>query len=422
MGVPPTPLMKVAAAVALSLLLAACQKSPQRTTSIGEAYVGPAVLDLRSDIPTQSSTVATVKHGDRVEILQRRRLFLKVRTPSGAEGWTDERQLLSPDEMTALKDLSARAANMPSQGQATVDAELRVHTQPAARSPGFLSIQANQKVDVLTHMSRPRTDLPRKPLIPPPAKRTKPAPKKPQKPPAYPPPPMPIPPGPPANWLDLSKTNVEDEEPAEQSTEKPVPTDDWSLVRTADGEAGWVLTRRLRMAIPDEVAQYAEGRRIVSYFSLGSVQDGDQKKDIWLWTTVGDGAQSYDFDSFRVFVWSLRRHRYETEYIERNLKGYQPVLLEPVQLSTGKGRNTAAGTQYPGFSVCTERKDGQRVRREFALLNPVIRFAGEKPCEAPLPLVLDQPPAPPPPAVSSQPQPAGFAQRIKQRLKAIFGR
>jgi len=170
------------------------------------------------------------------------------------------------------------------------------------------------------------------------------------------------------------------------------------------------------------VAQYAEGRRIVSYFSLGSVQDGDQKKDVWLWTTVGDGTQPYDFDSFRVFVWSVRRHRYETAYIERNLKGYEPVLLDPVRLSTSQARNAAAGAQYPGFSVCMEKKDGQRYRREFALLNPVVRFAGEKPCEAPQPMVFDQPPAPQPPATSTQSQREGFTQRIKRRLKALFGR
>ena len=38
--------------------------------------------------------------------------------------------------------------------------------------------------------------------------------------------------------------------------------DDWNLVRTLDGKVGWVLTRPLSMAIPDEVAQYAEGHRI----------------------------------------------------------------------------------------------------------------------------------------------------------------
>ena len=34
--------------------------------------------------------------------------------------------------------------------------------------------------------------------------------------------------------------------------------EDWSLVRTKDGQIGWVLTRNLDMSIPDEVAQYAK--------------------------------------------------------------------------------------------------------------------------------------------------------------------
>ena len=46
------------------------------------------------------------------------------------------------------------------------------------------------------------------------------------------------------------------------------------------------------MGIPDEVAQYAEGHRIVSYFALGETQDGDQKKTTWLWTTV-ESAQGF---------------------------------------------------------------------------------------------------------------------------------
>ena len=94
-----------------------------------------------------------------------------------------------------------------------------------------------------------------------------------------------------------------------------------------------MLTRLVSMAIPDEVAQYAEGKRIVSYFPLGEIQDGDKKKKIWLWTTTADSKQPWDFDSFRVFVWSLKRHRYETGYIERNLKGYAPVLLKEVEIA-----------------------------------------------------------------------------------------
>src|ERR1035438_3363441 len=152
---------KVGMAAALAVLLFACRGTPQATPSLGEAFVGPSTLNLRSDIPTQSATVAVVRHGDRLQILQHRRSFLKVRAPNGAEGWTDERQLLAASDMASLKELAARAARMPSQGRAIADADLRVHIQPSAKSPSFLTVQANEKVDMLTHITRPRTDLPR---------------------------------------------------------------------------------------------------------------------------------------------------------------------------------------------------------------------------------------------------------------------
>ena len=417
---------KVGVAAALVLLLASCRSTPRSGPSLGEAFVGPSVLKIRSDIPNQSSTVVTVKHGDRLEILQRRRSFLKVRAPNGAEGWTDERQLLAAEDMAALRRLHERAAKMVSQGLATTDAELRVHMQPSVKSPSLLTLKADDKVDVLAHANRPRTDLPRQPLIPAPSRKQVAAAKKPPKnQPPLPPPPMPKPPAPPANWLELSKPgSATTPAPAAQApSPPPAVTDDWSLVRASDGQSGWVLTRRLRMAIPDEVAQYAEGHRIVSYFSLGSVHDGDQKKDIWLWTTLSSGSEPYDFDSIRVFVWSQHRHRYETQHIEKNLKGFGPVRLEDVQFSLTKGKAPASTDSYPGFSLCVEKKDGNRYRRSYALLNNSVRVAGEQPCEAPsAPLEFDQNPAPTPTAAPAQPQPESMMQRAKRRLKSLFGR
>jgi SH3-like domain-containing protein len=420
----PGSIAKISAAAAV-LLLAGCHGSPPRAPVLGEAYVGPASLNLRSDIPTQSSTVVTVKHGDRIEILQQRRSFLRVRAPNGAEGWTDQRQLLATEDMAALKALAKRAAAMPSQGRATTDADLRVHIQPAAKSPGFLTLKENDKVDVLTHLTRTRTELPRKPLVAPPPKKAKSTGRKPSKAAQYPPPPMPKPPVPPPNWLDLSKADEPDDAPPADSESQtpPQPTDDWSLVRATDGQSGWVLTRRLRMAIPDEVAQYAEGHRIVSYFSLGTVRDGDQQKDTWLWTTIGGGSPPYDFDSFRVFVWSLRRHRYETEYIERNLIAYSPVEVQPVRFSGGKGKSAPADEQYPGFSVCVQKKDGQRYRRQYAVLNTLVRFAGEQPCEVPPPIESGIPAAAPHAGTPTAQAPVeSFWQRARKRVRGWLGR
>ena len=430
---------KVNLAAALLLGLAACRSTPQRTPAIGEAYAGPPLLKIRSDIPTQSAAVATVHHGERLEILGRRRSFFRVRTSSGAEGWTDQRQLLAASDMASLKDLAAHAAKMPAQGQGTANyGELRVHIQPSRLAPGFLVIKEGEKVDVLMHVTMPRTETPRAPLLPPKPKNPKTAPQKRTKEPKYPLPPLPKPPAPPADWLDLSKTDLPDEDTApsdEVKGSKPTPEDDWSLVRTAGGQSGWVLTSPLRMAIPDEVAQYAEGHRIVSYFPLGEVRDEDAKKTIWLWTTIGGGRPPYDFDSFRVFIWSLRHHRYETAYIERNLKGFQPVLLGEVDLAApGRKTGADAAARYPGFSICVEKSDGSRRRREYALLGNVVRFAGDRPCEPPAPLPEWRVPAPPsglaadteaPTAPAPQPG-ESFSQRVKKRLRSLtrgwFGR
>jgi hypothetical protein len=416
------------------LFTCSCSTGPERAPAIGEAYVGPSTLKIRSDIPLQSAVVATVKHGDRLEIIQRRRRFFKVRTRSGAEGWTDERQLLAKEDMDDLRELSKQAKNMLAQGQATTFGDLNVHTQPWRLSPSFVQFKEGEKVDVLMHRQTPRTDTQqRKPLLPPPQKKVRTATKKPKEEPRYPPPPLPPPPPPPANWLDLSKTAVDDEANDDGDDDKPaspVPVDDWSLVRLANGTSGWVLTRRLVMAIPDEVAQYAEGRRIVSYFPLGEVEDGDARKHNWLWTTIGSGTYPYDFDSFRVFIWSLRRHRYETAYIERNIRGYAPVLLRDVALENpSKARGAPAAVKYPGFAICMERKDAPRALREYAFISNIVRYAGEKPCEAPPPATQKAPVAGAlPGSVEPQPQPPAetFAQRFKRRLKAAtrgwFGR
>ena len=68
----------------LMLGLAACQSRDRRTPALGEVYAGPATLLLRKDIPLQAPVVATARHGDRLEIIQHRRRFMKVRTAGGA--------------------------------------------------------------------------------------------------------------------------------------------------------------------------------------------------------------------------------------------------------------------------------------------------------------------------------------------------
>ena len=305
-----------------------CGTRSERAPAIGEAYAGPSILVLRQEINPRSAEAAKVPHGERLEIIGQRRRFVKVRTSKGQEGWTDERLLLSPDEVARLKRFNQQSRLMPSQGAATTYDALNIHTEPSRYAPSFVQVKQGEKFEVLAHEAAPRKAPGRKVLIAPAPKPV--TIKKSAKAPKIPPPPAPAPPPPPEDWIALSKTNLPQED---EKDPEPEPMDDWSLVRTAGGQSGWVLTRRVFMAIPDEVAQYAEGRRITSYFPLGEIRDGDQVKKIWLWTTIEQSLQPYDFDSYRVFVWSLRHHRYEPNLVQiYDRKEAEPNLLGDLEL------------------------------------------------------------------------------------------
>lgn len=358
----------------LALGLAACSTNSGRDPALAAAYVGPMTLQVRDELAARSELAATLKHGERVDIIGRRRRFYRVRTGAGAEGWVDGRQLLTPEDMDALKDLSERAKNASSQGRASVFEALNVHTLPNRQAPSFFQITADAQADVIAHERVPRVVMDAPEFIPsaPPAARKKSAKKK--KEPEVPPPPAPKPPGPPKNWMALSghPDGLMSLPPAEPKPALPAapaagPLDDWSLIRSKDGRAGWVLTRMLLMAIPDEVAQYAERARISAYFSIGKIEDKDIDKPVWLWATLSQRGVDYDFDCLRIFTWSTRRHRYETSFIERNLQGYLPLHVygEP-------------GHGAKGFKVVVTEKTGERVERDYVLNGFRARVAARR--------------------------------------------
>ena len=186
-----------------------------------------------------------MKHGEKLEILEYKRRFVKVRTAKGAEGWTDNRQLLSPDQMADLRRMAESAAKYPSQGAATVYEPLNMHTEPNRSSPSFWQIPDNGRVDVIGHKLAPRGQVSQSAArsVAPPQKTPRRRSRNHSQP-KIAPPPAPPAPKPPANWLELSVPN-EDSEGMKSQTGKPeqkpagpVPMDDWTLVRTR--RARWV--------------------------------------------------------------------------------------------------------------------------------------------------------------------------------------
>jgi len=354
---------------------------------VGIAYTGPTAVNLREDLGPRATVVATLQHGERLEVLENRRRFVRVRTSKGLEGWTDANFLLSQQQVADLDRLSEFAAKLPSQGKGTTFDSLNVHTAPSRQAPSFTQIPEGGVVEVLVHRVSPRNAV-MPPSSAPPVKKGKASAKnasktdksvdksaKPGK--ETPPPPPPPAPAVPANLIDLSRPRAADLSGEAPPPPPPVPTDDWYLVRTRDGKAGWILARQISMSIPDEVAQYAERHIITGYASLGKVGSSPENaKDNWLWTTTSAGSQALDFDSFRVFVWSTKRSRYETAYIERNVKGHYPIEARP-----GSGEDAS-------FSVIVEEKDGQTYKKTYAFSGYRVKLVSKEP-RPQLPVVPD---------------------------------
>jgi hypothetical protein len=138
--------------------------------------------------------------------------------------------------------------------------------------------------------------------------------------------------------------------------------------------------------IPLDIAQYAEGQRLVAFFVLNFVRNqvadndkGVQKEVaqyLCVLTDPHDGLP-YDYDQVRVFTWNVKKHRYETAYREHGLNGVLPVTVTT-------GDFDKEGT-LPVFILRTKDEDGNVSERKYKLNTPIVRRVlapGELPSRA----------------------------------------
>lgn len=363
------------------VLLAGCSSEPEKAPVIGEGYVGALTLPVREELTARAKTVATAKYGERLDIIGKRRRFLRVRTESGKEGWVDSTQLFDRDDIENLRALAERAAKAPSQGEATVFDVLNVHSAPNRQAPSFFQIQPEEKADVIIHQRAPRTAFVPPELVSRPIEAPKIVRKK--KEPSVPPPPRGPAPRPPRDWLELSGhpelSGLEPDEAVAKLRETRVPApgapqfEDWTLVRSREGRAGWVLTRMLFMAIPDEVAQYAERARISAYFPVGTIKTKDGATfHEWFWATLARPGQGVHFDCIRLFTYNTRRNRYETAFIDRKAEGWLPITI-----------HRDSGGRVAGLSFVGRESSGAVVQRDYSLTGGRLRLSGKHPARQP---------------------------------------
>lgn len=244
----------------------------------------------------------TLNPGDRVRIIEKVDNWYRVRRGEDVEGWMEESTLMTADTEGRIRELAAQSAQMEIQNTATVRESANMRLEPGRTSLVIRRLESGQQVEVLERVSTPRS-------------------------------------GPPAG------------------------VDAWVRARISPAEAGWILSSLIDFNIPVEISYYSEDMIYAAVKPIKTVEDpiAGQVK----WYVVGErnrgGDPNIDFDGIRVFTWNLRKHRHETAYRIRDLKGLYPLEIGQ------DGPN-------PTFRVYTLGADGQtRVANDYWMNGVVVR-------------------------------------------------
>ncbi len=304
-------------------------------------YVSAPQANLRDRVSTVFNKVGTVYAGEKVEVLEKQKRFVHVKTAGGQDGWLELRYLAGQDVYDGFEKLKKENEKTQVEAHGTTRAELNIHLTPDREGEHLYQMKESEKVEVLkkTSSERNTTGAPR-PVKPIPSK------------------------GP------LKKAAIQPAQDKHASAAAPAgeppATEDWWLIRDSHGHVGWVLMRMIDIDVPLDIAQYAEGQRIMGYFILSQVQDGDKQvpQYLVLMSAPKDGLP-YDYDSIRVFSWNAKRHHYETAYRERNIFGVYPV-------TSGMEDFGKEGAE-PVFTIQVKDETGATVPRKFRMIQPVVR-------------------------------------------------
>jgi SH3-like domain-containing protein len=315
-------------AVVLVVALPSCGRRGRRVLEV--AYVSAPQASLRDQVATVYNRVGTVKNGDRVEVVDREKHFSRVRTANGSEGWIEQRYLVDQKTYDAIQKLTQDNQEDPVQAPGILRNDTNMHVTPGREAEHLYQLTSGAKVSILKRATAEKQVGASAPAAP-----AKPA-------------------------QSRSRANA----PSGPALE------DWWLVRDSQARVGWVLSRMVDVDAPLDIAQYAEGQRIVAFFVLNEVPDtekGVQKEVaqyLCIVTEPHDGLP-YDFDQLRVFTWNTKKHRYETAYREHGLNGVLPVTVTHEDFD--KEGN------LPVFIVRVKDDAGNVSERKYKLNTPIVR-------------------------------------------------
>jgi hypothetical protein len=378
-----TAFFSVSVALLVCWGLSGCNRlRPQPKTEI--VYVLAKETFLRDRVAAVSNRVAMVQNGDRLELLERDRRFLRVKTDKGQIGWIEEHAVVNPEVVSGFEQLKKAQERDPVVATGILRDDGYLHLKPGRDTDRYYLLPEADKLQLLLRASVPKSVGPqasgtassiagayaaseKKAAEKTHAAREKAAAEKAEN---KNPPALafnPAPPPPPAESLQDPEPAAGEAAPnAVPAPVAPPPPamEDWWMVRDSQGRIGWMMARRIDVDVPDEIAQYAEGQKMVAAYLLRKVYDPDSSfadKQAPEYVTVLNPYQDglpYDFSQVRVFTWNTRKHRYETAFRQRNLQGYLPVIVASQAGDAAGPDPTFQITQGIGDSVTIDPDTG----------------------------------------------------------------
>jgi len=313
-------------------------------------YVSVRQMYLHDRVAAVSNRVAEVVNGQPLQVLAHNRRFLKVQTQKNEIGWIEERAVIDSRTFGAFDRLASQHQQDPVVATAVLRDDIYLHVLPGREAEHFYLLAGNSKVQLLARASVPKapTRSPGQPGISTIPKQSQPG--------AY------SAPAPSSQSAAGQHSQATVTAQPDLPDTPPVVMEDWWLVRDATGHAGWLLANRVDVEVPDEIAVYAEGQRIVGAYVLAKVIDpqaATPNHEVPEYVTILSPLRAglpFDFDQVRVFTWNIRHHRYETAFRLHPIQGYLPVraTYDPVpggsvpvfsfQVATGETLSTDPAT------------------------------------------------------------------------------
>jgi hypothetical protein len=352
--------------LALCLLVFSAGCGRFRKVEHETVYVSARQMYLHDRVAAVSNRVAEVVNGQPLEVLDRGRRFLKVKTQKNEIGWIEDHAVIDGKTYGTFSQLASQHQHDPVVATASVRDDVYVHNLPGRETEHFYLLPGNTKVQLLARASVPKVAATSSAPVPKPA-APKPSlnvtPQSKSLPPGAPSKAPATPASPPSEPKSASPVAAEAPSPADL-----VPMEDWWLVRDTQGHAGWLLAGRVDVDVPDEVGVFAEGQRMVGAYVLTRLTDpaaNTPDHKVAEYVTVLSPPRAglpFDFDQVRVFTWSLKRHRYETAFRLHPIQGFLPLTV---------GTQAAGAASLPVFSFQIASSDNLSVDPSTGVAHPV---------------------------------------------------